>query len=552
MSLLSTGLHDLPTELLYEILSYPFLTYEHFGVAQLSRRLNSIAMPRFLAYHKIRVPVEEFSAVIETGFHHLPMDNRELFLKERDTLAALALAFNVKSIDHLTCTFYPYSRGDYDDYHRLVRILGRLDRVGSVTIMLDMTDFSVKRATWLAESVWKSVMRELLNVCVEKGCQRLTVISTEAGEASFDDFLPRLPTVNMVLRKVRRISHLPRKLGIVTPPTQPYTGHALRIVPLTDTASRSAQLRHMQISCIMLLYPPYLSLAHSILGTAALTSLELSGIYTPMGTKAWRRALYWLLYPLRSRLLKLTIHHCSDLPAATLFQLLIQLKSLTSLTLAAIPEPNKFSPDFQVENHFLPNLVALHTTPEWVMVLCPGTMPRPRFDTLSFVEVPDLMDPYHTRTFDFGAYLQNMQRVFLDSTFSLPESGSPVDVALDLSTVDYPASHFVEDLLKYEDPDDRAALYLAFDRVTIMAIPAETVWLWWGSQSKCDRFCIFLSWWRNLHCVELSFEYEGSPPWVTKVDPDDVFSKLVKSAKRHCPSVRRFIIGRKEYMTAGR
>ncbi|KAJ3500141.1 hypothetical protein NLJ89_g9923 [Agrocybe chaxingu] len=146
------NLLDLPTELLLQIVrDVQLKPLDLYTLAVLSRRLNSVAMPLFLAARSIYDAQKQTITLVfdddsRPQARHYASNRRFLYahpnrqkgpIVELGAAAGLVVAFDVTSIRALECTF-PQSFADISALQRhldrLATLLSRLTSIGSLTI----------------------------------------------------------------------------------------------------------------------------------------------------------------------------------------------------------------------------------------------------------------------------------------------------------------------------------------------------------------------------------------------------------------------------------
>ncbi|TFK64831.1 hypothetical protein BDN72DRAFT_901222 [Pluteus cervinus] len=557
-----TGIHHLPTEILEKILSVSDLTYECYDLALLSRRLNSLAIPRFLAVRGASDPAKVFSIALNNNPKNIPPNAKYPFWKSRDSLAGLAIFFDIQSIDELTCSLFPYLRLEITAYERLFRILGRLKQIRRVTLLFLTVGQSTTMQSSsgrLGDSLWADVLGRLLNLFIEKGCENFTlrnkIFSWEYIPEKGSPGATISTTLLLKFRTLASVGHGGSDAHII--PDSFNSGCGLKPFFLSTLAHQELKMVHLSITGITLLRRPYLSWTYSVLGSPSLTSLNLSGIF--LWAEMWEAAFNWFLTPLQSKLLKLTIHDCRAIPSGPLFKFLVNLKSLTHLSFSYSFTPGDYektlpSPPASVfrKQTILPNLVWLRTYPEWINLLIPKISLRTQPQTL--IVLPDRYNEYMRE--GFASFIQKIDLILLSPAPPKPDlkltstskSDTPavpeqriqdpetrIHITIDTSALfDFDSAAFNND---FQHHKRYALMRPKIDaRVTGVIFRAETVSLF--SQEGVSRLCTFVGWWKNFRTVELVSEH-WSLVWNS---PDAIFQRLAAEAKSSCPYVKRFIL----------
>ncbi|TFK61053.1 hypothetical protein BDN72DRAFT_849991 [Pluteus cervinus] len=545
LTITRTGFHSLPTEILEIILSDSVLTdSEFFGLALLSRRLNSLAIPKFLEYHGIHDPMESFVAGVEPPRVQRLRGNRGYF-RRRDSLAGLAIGFDLTSIDTFTCTIFPCrpTTPTLIEFHRLFQVLQRLDRIRHVRIVLDMTGSFVDSCTWLTTPKWRDIMEELLNAFTRTGCESFIV----ENRGYCWESTPYLTTLPSFLYKARCLVN-PRPTRGPHLALMPYRDRVkfwpwgakrpkLRPIPLAqDARSDITQLKSLQISCVALLRPPYSYWTYSILDQSpSLTSLTISNLsIVSMGEKMWKATLPWLFLAVQGKLRELVIHNCSALPTKELLEGIVRLKELRHLRLTGTSSPAGDCPESRTfqskiwkwasKENFLPNLVSLHAHPEWINLIFPPNKStalmdrRPRFTTLGVLP--------KTLSYCRRSIHSSLDSVFSNPTFSHllhpygseENLGTPISnprIIVDLATTEYLSWDFNHDLEAFKimatsTSEIPLPYFAGYSKVTDLTIRIQSVVHHWnlieqgqGLGPGYRRIVEFLGYWKGLRRLEI-------------------------------------------------
>ncbi|TFK74203.1 hypothetical protein BDN72DRAFT_833511 [Pluteus cervinus] len=580
------GLQDLPNEILHKILSDPILTDELFNLSTLTRHLNSFIIDQYFTHHRIRDPTESLQVDVRDMPRLAPFPKhgkgkdkalRIRSLEYTDTLSALAIAFDLKSIDNLTCVLFPYVSTTSNQHKRFIRILNRLTHVKSIRIIFDPTGAFVDKCLWLRTYLWRDIMSDLLNISVEKGCEELYVESR--GYCYNSTPYLRLAKPKPPFKLLGKVLSPKTSAGpelAVTP--YRYRGDPkLQPIPLSDVARNRTRLKHLQISSILLLRPPYSYWTYSILDAASsLTSLELSGFSdVSKEREIWRVTLPWLFLPLQSKLVRLTVENILGLPARQLFDSIIELKNLEELKLIGLStlEEDAYVAGLvrdqqehrQSSSHpeeFLPNLTSLYGHSEWINLLCPEGMTVRREKLRKLYIQPKLTSS--TRR----SIISCLEDVFSNSTFSSGAKEPQLEIILDIaSTKEYCTRDFYKDRewaqLKAGEASTSVDLNWIVDPfrgVTGLSVRFEEPESFW-SMGACHKLSEFLEYWKGMRCVEFVFvndvatrdadNLKTGSNWRTgngwKQEDDVIVRRLINNAKLTSPSLKRFVVGEREW-----
>ncbi|TFK74254.1 hypothetical protein BDN72DRAFT_833584 [Pluteus cervinus] len=423
--------HDLPVELQEQIVQSPVLSRDDLlNLAKTSRRINTLAIRRFFDMHQVTSPTEQFRSTIECVPRSEVLTNpwfpipRATFRCFPNVLQGLAIAFDIKSIEDFQCTFRSSTQHrfscDLKPFRRFIQTIQMLEHVRNVSLTFEPGNhFGVVGCCWCLTE-WKDMMGTLLNTFVERGCESLTICNGDlpvlaiTGRRREDGLGMPLDKAKVPRRRQRNIFRKTRSLFSPKPkPASPTIAGAtldwvrypqanvlldeLELAQVSEEALRSSQLRHLQISSRTLLQPPCSHWTYSMLQTPNLTSLHLHSIKET----TWPHIFSWMLPPLRSKLLELSIEGCPDLPTTPLIDFVTQLQALTRLKLAhPMPDVSKYKlhskwgffsrsgstghiPD-NGSTQILPNLISLHAFPDWIQLLCPAS-PSSSSSSLSLV-----------------------------------------------------------------------------------------------------------------------------------------------------------------------
>ncbi|KAJ7181477.1 hypothetical protein C8R43DRAFT_271612 [Mycena crocata] len=177
---------DLPDDVLLIVFGY--LGDELYSLSHMSRRLNLLALPTYLAHKGIPNPSElcDFRLVNQpTG---------------GDVLSALNSALFLREIKHVSCQFRPGGIIScyLDHIERLTAFLHKFSSVESVSLSLvDLGNVDGELVDLLRDN-WRRVFGALLNVILEKSCTSLTIRGAPYLKPSPDE--PLWPSADAAVR----------------------------------------------------------------------------------------------------------------------------------------------------------------------------------------------------------------------------------------------------------------------------------------------------------------------------------------------------------------
>ncbi|TFK74273.1 hypothetical protein BDN72DRAFT_893256 [Pluteus cervinus] len=535
---------NLPVELLLEIFSTLSVNCL-LALAKTSRQFNSLCIPFFFSRHGISDASTNFEY---RSYKKAGQQNQDIVYWKNDALAGLAIAFDLKSIEEFTCVFNDYGTPRSAEvrirhYWKLLWTIRRLDRVGKVTLRFNSWD---TYETWIITGNLalqrKQVITGLFNVCLQKGCKTFHI-----------DHCSLFPEPPLAYPKsgVSRVLHAVKRILLPRPgpdngrhpalsPYQPFPNdHYVGFIPLSGPARKTSQLQHLMISCPMAIYPPCSYWTHSVLQTPALTSLTLSII--GLSPDLWEMAFQWLIVPLKSKLIELSVIDCSKLPIGSFIDFLTNLQAVTHLTIILpMSRVDQYPPLIEEGKPILPKLVSLSANPDWITLLCAAT-PRPTLTSLKVV-------PRGSFSFGrpLGDLLPTLSKLVSPSPTSPPshplqpnseqpkDLGPGIQITLDLGSNVYTRDEFQEDVRKYSSPTYRTALGPTMcDHIThlVIRVPAFR-------DNTPDVICNFFGWWKTLRCITLKDNYISEwEKMFALVWTEEKIEKLVEEARVHCPSI---------------
>ncbi|KAJ7069381.1 hypothetical protein C8F01DRAFT_1112465 [Mycena amicta] len=162
----SSGTHfvDLPDDVLLTIFGY--LRADLYAISRLSRRLHFLALPPFLAVHKIKDPSK-----------HIELELRNP-RRGADILSALSSALFLSEIQSLTCVFGTCHSIAWfiHDVGRLIEFIDRFPAVSSVSLsLIDLYELPSSVVNDVTRSRCREAVASLLDMVLSKGCQDLTI-----------------------------------------------------------------------------------------------------------------------------------------------------------------------------------------------------------------------------------------------------------------------------------------------------------------------------------------------------------------------------------------
>ncbi|TFK61050.1 hypothetical protein BDN72DRAFT_849989 [Pluteus cervinus] len=531
-------MEHLPVEIIHEIAAY-ISHRDVFNLAQLSCYLNSVLIPYFFTTcHHIPDPSRSKRVTMRLSCYAMTRRIENPWGKQsqlgegwKDVLSGLTIAFGLRELDSLECTFTCSSSHDHNDwdvanYRRLLLALKRLDRVRKLTLVMDHSNVFAphKERALITMGNRQETTNELLNMCLERGCEGLVVQDSS--------FLPMAPTRRQMTyaRILRRF--WPSSSVWLTAPFS----RICKPIFLPLTTRKASKLVHLQISSLILLWPPFSTWTYDVLGTPSLMSLKLHKVY--LEPELWEFVLSWLVQPTRTRLLKLAVGDC-NIPATTLVEFIIKLEALTHLTLSEyLRNPDEGSVKrLRANAHFFPHLISLTAPLNWVRYILNlvGPKSKAKFNYLGIIP---------PSTFLLEAFTSDL-KVLLD-TLSHPSRRGPnahLDVSLDLSHGQYPLDVFQEDFDSYSNLDlalnERGIkAFASYDAITELRLPVDMM------DQESEVLGRFLGRWNHLKLVTFCDPFERTERWATlwgqkprDVRKEAVVQKLLACTKTFCPSV---------------
>ena len=371
-----TGLLDLPTELLLQILSF-HSPNELCSLAMVCRMLHDLSLPLFLISHGIVDPQQ--SAVVHILEWTPKIADNISVNVHPDALVGLSMDFSLKSVKHLRCYFQDLSGGPRRDLsipfqraahlpfaiRRLEHFVRGLNNVRKVEISLVWDPYfvmqtakgkDIKRGAYAPINEiqdWISSFASLLDVVMEKGCMSLTVEYDAAIKGPF-----KLKGMRRVMRKARVfISHNVHMLqrdanlgGRHMAPTvqwelerqvQDAIYRSSSLVDfdvieanlLSSIAHAKPTLHSLAIHSPVLLLPPFTNWTLSVLQRHTnLTSLSFA--YISFTEDVWSFLLPLIAEAVCGRLTELEVlRNCPHLDAVDLLRFLTKLPLLKKLVI---------------------------------------------------------------------------------------------------------------------------------------------------------------------------------------------------------------------------
>ncbi|KAF8797774.1 hypothetical protein BYT27DRAFT_6923782 [Phlegmacium glaucopus] len=372
----SSGLADMPTELLLEILQDNDLsTDDLYNVAVLSRRLNRIALPIFLSRQGI--PDPETTIFLDGLVYEMTLPE-----EPKGSLSGLSIATYLfgKNVETLECQFsrqlfpadcpcvLPLIEGAYDcclAVRRISNFIRNLASIKTVTLRLIGCQSSLSRnksTERFRGFKWTGAFEELLNLIVEKGATSLHIHrDSDLNLEEQYQFIEKT-RAERALYRIKNIVAMPSDLAAL----ESLTGPWWRFKPpgnakgenfptyqpkLSSEAQRNCVLHTLTISSSVLLTPPFLGWAlHLISNSKALTRLNFN--FTSTYRELWRAILPPLSELLSSKLTELTVaSSCWRVSTYELLQFLTHVPKLAKLTIdRSIPFDYTYPTDLRVQS----------------------------------------------------------------------------------------------------------------------------------------------------------------------------------------------------------
>ena len=189
------GILDLPTELLLQVFQDDQLNpIDLYSLGTLSKRLNSLAIPCFLASHFVNDPEAEVLTLIFNNANQPSPEHYGIFFENTEDpsepkqhvlgpAAGIMIAFDLTSVRFLECTL-PQSFADISvllqHFSRVESLISRLDHVQSLTILFDGDNKrrSMNSNPHSAVSIeFAEIMARILEYLLNKGCDTLELLN---------------------------------------------------------------------------------------------------------------------------------------------------------------------------------------------------------------------------------------------------------------------------------------------------------------------------------------------------------------------------------------
>ncbi|KAJ6578193.1 hypothetical protein B0H19DRAFT_1122635 [Mycena capillaripes] len=433
-----TGILDLPTEILVNILEHPtFPTNTIYALALLCRRLHFIALPIYLSRH---------------GF--TPASNSVVIAMEADRpdlLTALQTALFTPQTARITCIFpHPSCTSIFpllSHLQRLENYVSRLPSVEQVTLHLD-----TKGSACLcvgddpALRAWVGHLESLLNCIVGKQCSSLTMLHGGQFTRAYE-----------VVRPVARTSPLQRLLSALLRRNEtqvfrraPHQG-PMRIE--MGPCHRSSKLTSLEIQSAILMVPPGLRWTLTAFRNCPITSLTLGrGVEEPI---IWRVVLPLIASAAR-RITSLTLVEAEFLSDGDILDFVARLPRLRHLTISSRNQTELRQPE-RAPPIPLRSLEILRAPPRLIQPLLrhPSPVPKIKYIYLLWPEV------YIAHNIDvFTSTLSTMLR-------TLDAHGRAPRIIVSVNTMMYRAAS-----LTHHHPTGELRMFLdRIDTLEITAVP---------------------------------------------------------------------------------
>ncbi|KAJ6595144.1 hypothetical protein DFH09DRAFT_159175 [Mycena vulgaris] len=320
-----TGILDLPTEILVDILENPtFPTNTLYALALLSRRLHFIALPIYFSRHGMPSTPNSVVITMQTD--------------RKDLLSALQIALFIPQIDSIACIFpHPSCTSIFPilpHLRRLESLIARLSSVKHVTLQLDtMGSICLSVGDDQALRGWTSHLESLLNCIVEKRCSSLTMVHGGQFTRAYELSPPapcgrwtRRGLFASLLRLCSRDMPAPEFMRVSR------QGQSCVEMNMPSSVSRSSHLTSLDIQSAILILPPGLhwTLAalrhcHTIPLTLGLLSVEAN---------TWTTVLP-LIASAGPNLTTIVLQGAETVPDGDILAFLSQLPLLTDVIIAS-------------------------------------------------------------------------------------------------------------------------------------------------------------------------------------------------------------------------
>ena len=355
---------DLPNELIINILSDETLSLtDIYIVSCLSKRLNILALPIYLADHGITEPEREISLDVLNWDPYINVQPTNTTLSSGlnlvshtlDALSGLNISTNISRVKHFKCCFQDPTtrdcqRNSFQPAHNLplavertARFIQKLNYVRVAEIYLVWDPYYVQRNKTITHvpvaelNEWTESFCRFLNLIVERGCTSLTVQYDAAIEPAF-----RFRSSNPITKTFSNVFQYVQKRQDKEAPTLHWDlerpihegkldPSSVATAPLSLLAQESKSVVSLSLHSNALLLPPFVNWTLSLLYThSSLTCITFAHLTFPK--QVWTTLLPLIADAVSHRLTNLSFFlKCTNLTAEDLIRFLARLPHLTHL-----------------------------------------------------------------------------------------------------------------------------------------------------------------------------------------------------------------------------
>ncbi|KAF8151437.1 hypothetical protein B0H34DRAFT_129122 [Crassisporium funariophilum] len=590
------NLLDLPNELLLSVISdYKILSLaDIYNVSLLSRRLNALAIPVYLATHGIAAPEREVPLYVTEWNPDYMTTTRQ-----PDALSGLNVSIGISRVHHLKCYFQDpnatstrntFQRASNLPYavERTTHFIRRLEHLDKAEIYLVWDPYFVIRNKTVTHvpvselNEWTSSFSTLLNLIVERGCKSLTVQYDSSIEPAFhfrsSGRLKRVVTYisHNILRRSTPFADIQWKFER---PLHEESNGALdvRTVNLSNLAQGANTILSLSLHSNALLLPPLIGWTTSLLRThKCLTCITFAHI--SFSKNIWKTILPVIADAISDRLKELSFfRHCPNLDISDLLPFLARFPNLTHLCvdrtfrlrLQHTTRPKRLPlyaaiMDSQSIPNF-PQLQSLQAPTELVHILLNVRLPvsnranaqvaLPNLNSLTVYPSSQLLHP--------TSYLRSTRSVnFLHDQVAARPRAQDVAFSLDVQMefTDFArVARYLQSVsqetgvdrdlwgtLNFAQAEQKPRQHFAFVRVARLILYKFNPCY---SDQTPASLCLWLKLlFPNLRQLTFTYSLSASPEYVREVDMDpDTKAWLIRELEAACPKVRTLVIAGKEY-----
>jgi len=364
------SLLDLPNELIIDILSDATISLtDIYIVSCLSKRLNTLALPIYLASHGIPEPEREmtlcvldwdpYDIQIQTPTTSPCPDLHPFTLCRPDALSGLNVSTNISQVKHFKCFFQEPTTKEWRNrfqksyslslaVNRTARFVHRLKYVGIAEIYLVWDPYYVRSDKTITHvpipelNEWTESFCRFLNLIVERGCTSLTIQYDASIEPAFRfrSSNPITKTFSNVFQYVqKRRDKQARTLHweLERPIHEgKFDSSSVATASLSHLAQESNSVVTLSLHSNALLLPPFVNWTLSLLYShSSLTCLTFA--HLTFSEEIWTTLLPLIADAVSDRLTKLSFFSkCTNLMAEDLIRFLARLPHLTHLSIDRI------------------------------------------------------------------------------------------------------------------------------------------------------------------------------------------------------------------------